>query len=150
MKSHYILFIILFFSFSRILAQGNYQGNGIGRIGIDNRLYRNQPIDDKDENERASKLVFEKMMIKLKNDLKLDDLQYFAIQKTLNDSNKEQNIVLNKENSQDEKVSEIIAINKKTDAEINSYLNKEQKEKYKIFNEDKNKRIEKLKEDFQK
>lgn len=159
MKSLSTIFVLFLFSctgnlFSQVGYGNNQGGYGNGQGSLGNKYSDSQIADYKtrmeEDNSKARKIAFDKMLAKMKTDLKLDELQFFAVQKTLADSDRDQNIILKKEIPQEDKISQLIAINSRTDIEINSYLSKEQKEKYKIFNEDKNKRIEKLKEEFQK
>lgn len=153
MKSLSLLFALVLFSCSgNLFSQIGTMGNN--RNGMGSALSESQMTDRKnqfeEESAKSQKVAFDKMLVKIKTDLGLDELQYYAIQKTLTDSFRDQNILLKKELPQADKITQLLAINTKTDAEINSYLNKEQKEKFKIFNEEKNKRIEKLKENYQK
>ncbi len=55
-------------------------------------------------------------------------------------------VVKNEEISEEDKTKEIEAISEKTDTTINTFLNAEQKEKYKKFIENKKENLNKLKE----
>ena len=69
-------------------------------------------------------------MLRLKEDLKLDDLQFIAIKNEILKSYKEIDILFKKEFSEEEKNNQLKAIQDNTDKTILSYLNTQQKEKY--------------------
>jgi hypothetical protein len=77
-------------------------------------------------------------MVRLKAALTLDDLQYIAIKNDILASSKRMDIVMKSSNSEEDKAEEIRATQEKTEKSINSYLNAEQREKYKLFLEEKN------------
>ncbi|MBP8157737.1 MAG: hypothetical protein KAX93_05110 [Flavobacterium sp.] len=72
----------------------------------------------------------EKSMIRLKSDLKLDDLQYIAIKNEVIKSNKEAEILLKSDYSNEDKENQMKAIQENTEKTILGYLNTVQKEKY--------------------
>ena len=78
-------------------------------------------------------------------DLNLDDLQVIVIRKEIEAGAKSISAVTKSEISNDEKIKEVDAINEKTDRTINTYLNPEQKEKYKKYIEERKDRMEKYK-----
>jgi hypothetical protein len=88
---------------------------------------------EKNRNERI-----EGYMVGLKTALTLDDLQYIAIKNDILASSKRMDIVMKSSNSEEDKAEEIRATQEKTEKNINSYLNTEQREKYKLFLEEKN------------
>ena len=95
------------------------------------------------EKERAENL--NKSIEKMTKDLNLDDLQVIVIRKEIEAGAKSISAVTKSEISNDEKIKEVDAINEKTDRTINTYLNPEQKEKYKKYIEERKDRMEKYK-----
>ena len=63
----------------------------------------------------------------------MDELQAIAIKNEILTNSKNIDIVMKKEDSNEVKEKEVKALMDKTEVVINSYLNKEQKEKYLIF-----------------
>ena len=145
-----ISFILL--SFNLVSAQygntGMYGGNGMGggmnrnpqSMQNTNNFGRNKSPEDI-EKERAENL--NKSIEKLTKDLELDDLQAIVVRKELEESSKKIVAVTKSESAQEDKIKEIEAINEKTDRTINTYLNADQKVKYKKYIEDRKERIEK-------
>ena len=83
----------------------------------------------------------------LKTELKLDELQIIVIRKEIETSTKKIfAVVKNEELSDEDKAKEIEAISEKTDTTINTFLNAEQKEKYKKFIENRRDKLDKLKD----
>ncbi|MFN7774626.1 hypothetical protein, partial [Flavobacterium sp.] len=83
---------------------------------------------------------------KLKTDLKLDELQVIIVQKEFDASSKKINAIMKKENmAQDEKLSEISAINETAERNVMNFLNEEQKKKFKEIIADRQKRMEAMK-----
>ena len=78
----------------------------------------------------------DKIIAKLKTELTLDELQVIAIRNEITSNSKNIDIVIKKETSEEEKGKEVKALMEKTEVVINSYLNKDQKEKYKAFIEE--------------
>lgn len=95
------------------------------------------------EKEKAEKI--DKIMEKLKKDLTLDELQMFAIRNEVTANAKSMEAIMKSESSNEDKGKEATSLNEKTDRIINTYLNKEQKEKYKILIDERKKRIEEYK-----
>lgn len=81
-------------------------------------------------------------MMRLKEDLKLDDLQLIAIKNEILKSYKQVDILLKKEFSEEDKNKQMIAIQENTEKTILSYLNAEQKEKYMALKNEKPKKKE--------
>lgn len=77
----------------------------------------------------------DKYMADLKREVKLDDLQEIAIKNEIVNNNKTIDIIMKKEDSQEIKSKEVLAIREKTESTILSYLSKEQKIKYETFKE---------------
>jgi Tfp pilus assembly major pilin PilA len=121
-------------------------GSGMNRMGNQqsmqntNNFGRNKSPEDL-EKERTENL--NKSIEKLTKDLNLDDLQVIVIRKEIEASSKSIYAVTKTENSNEDKIKEVEAINEKTDRTINTFLNAEQKEKYKKIIEDRKERLEK-------
>ena len=136
----YSLFFILM-AFTSLKAQVGYGNNGYGRrnSGFNNSnngsMMSNQPNGM--DSQKAAQINIDKIIVKLKTDLNLDDLQVFGITKVITDSNKSREVALKKnEASHDDLIKELAAISEKTNREINSMLSKAQKVKYKAYIEE--------------
>ncbi len=151
----FYLFIGFFiFTFTNSVAQygngGMYGGSGMGggmnRMGNQqsmqntNNYGRNKSPEDI-EKEREENL--NKSIEKLTKDLSLDDLQVIVIRKEIEASAKSIYAVTKAEGTNEDKIKEVDAINEKTDRTINTFLNNDQKEKYKKIIEDRKERMEK-------
>lgn len=126
------LFLLgLIFTSAATVAQVN---NGTFR-NQNNQFQNNQPPKQPtaEEIEEARTESIDKHMAKLKAALNLDELQFIAIKNEFASNAKNVNIVMKKEDSQEDKSKEVKALVDKMEATINSYLNKEQKEKYQVF-----------------
>jgi hypothetical protein len=131
------VFVLL--SISTISAQygnnsyGNnsYGGNGYGNNGGMNQ--RSQPEKPKEipPEETAAKVMEE-----MKPALNLDVLQEIAISNVLVESLNAQGRILKQEISQDEKIKNFQILSENTDRKIMDFLNKDQKEKYLVFKEE--------------
>ncbi|MFZ4107172.1 hypothetical protein [Flavobacterium sp.] len=143
-------------SFTSSVAQygngGMYGGGGMN--GGMNRMGNQQSIQNTNnygrdkspediEKERTENL--NKSIDKITKDLNLDDLQVIVIRKEIEASAKSIFAVSKSESSNEDKLKEIEAINEKTDRIINTFLNPEQKVKYKKYVEDRKERMEKYK-----
>lgn len=87
-------------------------------------------MNDKEKAERINAI-----MDKLKTDLTLDELQEYAIRKEYETNSLAIDKLLERDGNAEDKRKEIEAITEKTDRNILTYLNKEQKEKYKAYME---------------
>lgn len=156
----FLAFAFILFSISTISAQ--YGGNGYGNNGYGNNGYggngyggggmnqmgggmnqQSQPEKPKEipAEETAAKIVRE-----MKPALNLDELQVIAISNVLIESLNTQGRILKQDSTQDEQMKDFQALSESTDRKINQFLNKEQKEKYIIFKEDrKNQKKSKVK-----
>ena len=91
-------------------------------------------------------VFFKPLIIKLKKDLTLDELQVVIVQKEFDASSKKINAVLKKEGlSQDEKMQEVQSINETAERSILNFLNDEQKKKFKEIIADRQKKMEMIK-----
>ena len=140
MKYHKILIIVF------LLASANTFGQYYN--GLDRRIggapttqqAPKQPTPKEIEESRNQQI--EKQMLRLKDDLKLDDLQYIAIKNEILKSYKEVDILLKKEFSEEDKNTQMTAIQENTEKPVLSYLNPEQKEKYMALKTEKPKKKE--------
>ena len=127
-----LLFSLLILS-SAAFAQ-NFNQNG---YGVNQDLGRNSSPSkpsQQDIDENNSKQL-DRFMEQLKKELSLDELQTIAIRNEVITNRKNVEILMKKESSEEEKSKQIKAMMDRTDVTINSYLNKDQKEKYKILTE---------------
>jgi hypothetical protein len=134
-----LLFTFLLSSFTAFSQY--YNNNGYNRYGLDRSIAGSDYSDRKDkptpeEIEKMRSEQIDKYMLKLKDELTLDDLQFIAIKNEMISNSKNIDIVLKKENSQEEKTTEVKALMEKMNIRVKSYLNKVQKEKYDIFQEE--------------
>lgn len=132
-----VFFSLLISSFSASAQMGNNMNNRV--LNQNNTMPNSSPAQpsaadiEKSRNERI-----EGYMVKLKTALTLDDLQYIAIKNDIIAASKRMDIVMKSSNSEEDKAEEVRATQEKTEKNINSYLNAEQREKYKLFLEEKN------------
>jgi hypothetical protein len=131
-----ILFFSLMLSTMAASAQyGNNYGNGTRNNGMPNVQQpptKATPAEiEKSRNERI-----DKTMIRLKLELDLDELQFIAIKNDITSTTKSMEIVMESQNSEEDKTKELKAIQEKTEKNILSYLNASQKEKYQKMKED--------------
>ncbi len=141
MKAFKIFFFLFLLSSAKGFSQYNNGGYGYGQknYGVNRdigRIYRDPQKATPEEIEKNRVERIDKFMAKLKADLSLDELQFIAIRNEVLSNSKNIDIVLKKETSEEEKSKEVKAMMEKSEATINSYLNKEQKEKYKVFVEE--------------
>jgi hypothetical protein len=115
------------------------------RMQNPNNFGRNEKSAEEIEKERAENI--DKSVEYLKTELKLDELQIIVIRKEIETSSKKiYAVIKNEEISEEDKTKEIEAISDKTDTTINTFLNAEQKEKYKKFIENRKEKLEKMKD----
>ncbi|WP_395062102.1 hypothetical protein [Flavobacterium sp.] len=143
-------FVLL--TFSSVSAQyggyggnGSYSNTGMGRPqSIQSDSDRHKKTDEQIEKEKQESI--DRNVEKLKTDLKLDELQVIVIKKEIESSSKSIYKIFKSEDSDDEKTKQIEAVSEKTDRIINTFLNEEQKVIYKKIIEEKQERMEKLKD----
>jgi hypothetical protein len=109
----------------------NYNRNGYGVNQDLGRGYSKPSTPDAAEISESKAKQLDKFMAQLKKELSLDELQTIAIRNEVSNNNKNIEILLKKETSEEEKSKEIKAMMDRTEVIVNSYLNKEQKVKYK-------------------
>lgn len=112
------------------------------RAKIDPDRYKKSDADiEKEKIESTNKTIEQ-----LKKDLNLDELQLIIVRKEIEDSNKKIYALLkNEEISNELMAKEFEAITDKMDTTIFSFLNKEQKAKYKKVVEDRKEKMDKIK-----
>lgn len=147
-----LLLVLLFFGVNSGSAQfggmnGGMYGGGMNQMQNQqsmqntNNYGRNKSSDDLDK-EREVNLA--KSIEKISKDLNLDDLQIIVVKKEIEASSKSIFAISKSEASDEDKIKEMDAINEKTDRIINTFLNADQKTKYKKYIDDRKERMEKL------
>lgn len=146
-----LVIFLLFFGINSGIAQfggmnGGMYGGGMNRmqnqqsIQNTNNFGRNKSAEDLDK-EREENLA--KSIEKISKELNLDALQMIVIKKEIEASSKSIFAVSKSEASEEEKINEMNAINEKTDRIINTFLNADQKVKYKKYIDERKERMEK-------
>ena len=141
-----ISFILLAINVSSAqYGNSGMNGGGMNRMGGQGMNNGNSNNTGKSpgeiEKERLENL--NKSMNKLVTELKLDDLQIIVIRKEFESSSKSIHTITKAEISNEEKIKQIETINEKTDRTINTFLNTEQKVKYKKIVDERKERMEK-------
>lgn len=143
-----LLLVLLFFGVNSGSAQfGGMYGGGMNQMQNQqsmqntNNYGRNKSSEDLDK-EREANLA--KSIEKISKDLNLDDLQIIVVKKEIEASSKSIFAISKSEASDEDKIKEMDAINEKTDRIINTFLNADQKTKYKKYIDDRKERMEKL------
>lgn len=135
--------IIILFSINIISAQ--YGNNGYGNGYGNNNAYggRNNQINQSNEPEKPKEIPVEVTVAKIMEDMKpainLDELQVIAISNVLAESIREQGILIKQNYNQEDQIKNFQALSEITDRKIIEFLSKEQKEKYLLFKENRNK-----------
>ena len=117
----------------------NGYNNGYGNNYGNNRGMNsgmNQSMSQQKPKEIPVEETVGKIMERLKPELILDELQAIAISNILNESIRTQGMLIKAEVSQEDKIKNIQALSETTDRKITELLNKDQKEKYIILNEE--------------
>ncbi len=114
---------------------GNGYGNGYGGNGRMNNTMDQTRTPQKPK-EVPVEVTVDKIMERLKPDLILDELQVIAISNILTESIKSQGMLIKAEVSQEEKIKNITVLSETTDRKIIEMLNKDQKEKYIVLQEE--------------
>ena len=127
-----LLFALLILSSAAFSQNFNQNGYGVNQDLGRNSSPSKPSQQDIDENNSKQ---LDRFMEQLKKELSLDELQTIAIRNEVITNRKNVEILMKKESSEEEKSKQIKAMMDRTDVTINSYLNKDQKEKYKILTE---------------
>ncbi len=136
------LFVIVFSD--TVSAQyGNGYNNGYGSgygNGYGNGRRMNSGMDQSMSQQKPKEIPVEvtvgKIMEQLKPALNLDELQVIAISNIVSENIRTQGMLLKAETSQEDKMTNIKALSEATDRKITELLNKDQKEKYVLLNEE--------------
>ncbi len=116
---------------------GGYGGNGYGSGGGMNQMGgMNQRSEPEKPKEIPAEVTVAKVMEEMKPAVELDELQVIAISNVLIESLNTQGRILKQDSTQDEQMKEFQALSENTDRQIINFLNKDQKEKYLAFKED--------------
>ncbi len=137
-----IIFMIL--SITTISAQyGNngYGGNGYGGNGYGNRGGMSQMGSQNSQPEKPKEIPAEvivaKYMEEMKPALGLDELQTIAISNVLVESVNAQGRINKLNLPQEDLINEYKLLTESTDRKVNNFLNKDQKDKYLAFKDEK-------------
>ena len=131
---------ILFFTniVSAQYGNGGY-GNGYGN-GYDDNRRMNSALNQSRTPDKPKEIPIEvtvgKIMERLKPELTLDELQVIAISNILTESIRTQGMLMKAEASQEDKIKNLTALSETTDRKVMELLNKDQKEKFIILNEE--------------
>jgi hypothetical protein len=142
------LFLIL--SVTTISAQygnngyggGGYGGNGYGGNGYGSGNGMNQMggMNQGGQPEKPKEIPPEETAATIMEDMKpalgLDELQTIAISNVLIESIKTQGRILKQDTTQDEQMKDFKLLSENTDRKIMDFLNKDQKDKYLAFKEE--------------
>jgi hypothetical protein len=142
------LFLIL--SVTTISAQygnngyggGGYGGNGYGGNGYGNGGGMSQMggMNQGGQPEKPKEIPPEETAATIMEDMKpalgLDELQTIAISNVLIESIKTQGRILKQDTTQDEQMKDFKLLSENTDRKIMDFLNKDQKDKYLAFKEE--------------
>lgn len=140
-KQTFLAFAVVILSISSVFAQyggngyggyGNGYGGGMNQMGS---IMNQQSQPDKPK-EIPADVTATKVVEEMKPALNLDELQVIAIKNVLIESLNAQGRILKQDSTQDEQIKDFQALSENTDRKINQFLNKEQKEKYLIFKEE--------------
>ena len=145
MKSttQFIASLIILLSINSVAAQyGNngYGGNGYGN-GYGSGMNQMGAMNQRSEPEKPKEVPAEEIVAKYMEDMKpavgLDELQTIAISNVLIESVNAQGRISKLNLSQEDLMNEYKALTENTDRKINNFLNKDQKDKYLAFKEEK-------------
>ena len=141
MKMNYFqsLTVIAFLLFFTNIVSAQYGNGGYGNgYGGNGRM--NNTMDQTRTPQKPKEIPVEvtvgKVMERLKKDLILDELQVIAISNILTESIRSQGMLIKAEVSQEEKIKNITVLSETTDRKIMELLNKDQKEKYIVLQEE--------------
>ncbi len=137
----FVMFLVLLPKITHAQFNNNgYGNNGYGNNGYGNNRRMNTSMDQNRGQEKPKEIPVEvtvgKVMERLKPELNLDELQVIAISNILTESIRSQGMLIKAEVSHEDKVNNIKALSETTDKKIMELLNKEQKEKFILLNEE--------------
>ncbi len=150
-KSLVSIFIIIF-SINNVVAQFGQQGSGFGQNGVnrgsqggfDNIGQPSTPDKPSEMTEKEKKQAVDKILVNLKKELTLDELQVIGVQNVLYVNVTKQDKLFKKEISQEEKIIEMQGISDNTDRKIIEFLNKTQKVKYLELSADRKAKLQEM------
>jgi hypothetical protein len=146
--------LMLLFSMQSISAQFGQggmgggmggMGGGMGQGGMGGGMNGNRNMQPQRSQPKEPPIeeTVKKVVDRLNQQLKLDELQVIALSNIITENVKKQNAIIKKEEGgNEEKVNELKAISEKMDLDIMILLNKDQKAKYKLLAEDAKKQQE--------
>lgn len=118
---------------------GGYGGNGYGGGGYGGGMNQMGSSMNQSQPDKPKEIPVEVTAAKIVEDMKpalnLDELQVIAITNVIKESLKAQGVLIKQEYPQEEQMKNFKALAETTDQKINQFLNKDQKEKYIIFKE---------------
>jgi tRNA U55 pseudouridine synthase TruB len=126
-----ITLMIIFFSLTIYSQNQNRRQN--------DRNTNNKEIS-KEDLEKIKEKSIENSITKLKIDLDLDELQAIAVKQIITESIRTENIIMKKEENEEDKMKSLQILTENTDSKINSILDKNQKEKFIVIKENLKKR----------
>jgi len=141
-----LIFIVVLFTSNEVSAQ--YGNSGYGNSGYGNSGYGNRGGNNRDMNngmqqqtpEKPREIPVEvtvaKIIEQIKSPLNLDELQVIAISNILSENIRTQGMLIKAEVPQEAKMDNLKALAEVTDRKIMDLLNADQKEKFKVLNEE--------------
>ncbi len=143
---------IIIFSINNLSAQFGQQGGGFGQNGVnrgsqggfDNIGQPSTPDKPSEMTEKEKKQAVDKILVNLKKELTLDELQVIGVQNVLYVNVTKQDKLFKKEISQEEKIIEMQGISDNTDRKIIEFLNKTQKTKYLELSADRKAKLQEM------
>lgn len=135
------ILLLLFFVLTSSITHAQFNNNGFGNNGMmGNNRRMNNTMDQSRAPEKPKEIPVEvtvgKVMERLKPELVLDELQAIAISNILTESIRTQGMLIKAEVSHEDKVKNINDLSETTDKKIMELLNKDQKEKFILINEE--------------
>ena len=134
------IIVLLLFALFPSLSNAQFNNNGFGNNGMNSNRRMNSAMDQSRTPDKPQEIPVEvtvgKIMERVKPALTLDELQTIAISNILTESIKTQGMLLKAEVSQEAKMENIKSLSETTDRKIMELLNKDQKEKYILMNEE--------------
>ncbi len=116
-----------------LLSCYSFSQRGFGNMNNTNQIPQNSEEELEERREKEQKEGIQNLMTRLNEELKLNQLQYIAIEQIYTDSNRKQGIIFKKQIPEDEKREALISLSESTENKMVDLLNSEQKEKYLII-----------------
>ena len=132
-----LIFTVVLFTSNEVSAQ--FGNGGFGNRGGNNRGM-NSGMQEQQTPEKPKEIPIEvtvaKIIDQIKSPLNLDELQVIAISNILSENMRTQGMLMKAEVSQEAKMDNLKALAEVTDRKIINLLNADQKEKFKVLNEE--------------